>query len=86
MTTANKSIMAFNLSFLFNETAILEEGMKQLLSWVENGSLKVGKVTPYPLRDVAQAHRDLESAQTVGKLVLTMDGDSKESESHMKSE
>lgn len=78
MTTANKSIMAFNLSFLFNETRILEEAMRQLLAWVENGSLKVGKVTTYPLKDVARAHRDLESGQTVGKLVLTMDDVSSE--------
>ena len=71
MTTANKSIMAFNLSFLFSETRILKEAMEQLLAWVEDGSLKVAKVTKYPLKDVGQAHRDLESGQTVGKLVLT---------------
>ena len=28
------------------------------------------QLTTYPLADVARAHRDIESGQTVGKLVL----------------
>ena len=78
MTTENKSVLAFNLSFLFDRQDILEESMAQLLYWVKQGLLKVSKVTPYPLKDVAKAHRDLESGQTVGKLVLTMDKQDKE--------
>ena len=65
--------MAFNLSFLFDRRDILEESMAQLLYWVKQGTLKVGKVTPYPLKQVAKAHSDLESGKTMGKLVLTMD-------------
>ena len=63
--------MAFNLSFLFGQTEILTEAMQQLLSWVENGSLRVCQVQEYPLKDAGQAHSDLESGKTVGKLVLT---------------
>lgn len=33
-----------------------------------SGSLP--KITPYPLEDVARAQRDLESGETIGKLVL----------------
>ena len=73
MTSENKSIMAFNLSFLFDRRDILEESMTQLLYWVKQGTLKVSKVTPYPLNQVAKAHSDLESGKTIGKLVLTMD-------------
>ena len=65
--------MAFNLSFLFDRRDILEESMTQLLYWVKHGTLKVSKVTPYPLKQVAKAHSDLESGKTMGKLVLTMD-------------
>ena len=73
MTSENKSIMAFNLSFLFDRRDILEESMAQLLYWVKQGTLKISKVTPYPLKQVAKAHSDLESGKTMGKLVLTMD-------------
>ncbi|XP_032230482.2 synaptic vesicle membrane protein VAT-1 homolog [Nematostella vectensis] len=72
MTTANKSIMAFNLSFMFDQIELLAGAMKQIIGWVEEGQLKVARVSSYPLKQVAMAHRDLESAQTVGKLVLTM--------------
>ena len=68
MTTENKSVMAFNLRFLFDIRGILEERMTQLVNWVKQGLLKVSKVTK-----ADTAHRDLESGQTVGKLVLTMD-------------
>ena len=73
MTTENKSVMAFNLSFLFDRRDILEESMSQLLNWVKQDLLKVSKVTKYPLSEAGRAHRDIESGQTVGKLVLTMD-------------
>lgn len=65
--------MAFNLSFLFDLRDLLAESMAQLLHWVQQGKLKVGKVTTYPLKEAGKAHRDIESGQTVGKLVLTMD-------------
>ena len=74
MTNENKSVMAFNLSFLFDRRDLLEESMTQLLQWVQRGLLKVGKVTTHPLKEAGKAHSDLESGQTVGKLVLTMDG------------
>ena len=70
LTTDSKSVLAFNLSYLFERTDSLEEGMTRLWTWLEQGQLRPPKVTTYPLDDVACAHRDLESGQTVGKLVL----------------
>ena len=86
MTTANKSVKAFNLSFMFDLKPLLEEGMIQLMDWVREGSLRVPKVTTYQLCDVSRAHRDLESGNTVGKLVLTMDGNRDTSDKHTKQE
>jgi NADPH2:quinone reductase len=43
---------------------------KELLDWVADGSLRVRIHQAYPLRDAAQAQRDLESRATTGKLVL----------------
>lgn len=70
MTEENRSVMAFNLSYLFERRDMLEQGMRRLLEWAEAGRLVPPPITRYPLDHVADAHRDLESAQTVGKLVL----------------
>ena len=42
----------------------------QVLRWIEDKTLDVLVDRIYPLRDAASAHRDLESQQTVGKLLL----------------
>jgi NADPH:quinone reductase-like Zn-dependent oxidoreductase len=70
MTTENRSVMAFNLSYLFDRVELMKEGMTQLLGWLERGELKMPTITPYRMEDVAAAHRDLEAGRTVGKLVL----------------
>lgn len=72
MTSANKSIITFNLSFLFDRVDLLSEAMTDLFKWYEEGKIKAPKVSTYPLDKVADAHRDLESGSTVGKLVLTV--------------
>ena len=67
--------MGFNLSYMFSEKERLKEYYTDLFSWVADGSLKVAKVTEFPMKDVAAAHRALESGSTVGKLVLLTEGD-----------
>lgn len=71
LTNDNKSVLAFNLSYLFDELELLREGIALMLQHLEDDALKLPRITTYPLEEVARAHRDLESAQTVGKLVLT---------------
>ena len=70
LTNENKSVMAFNLSYLFPRTEVLAEAMGQLLGWLEQGRIDPPRVKEYPLERVAEAHRDLESGKTIGKLVL----------------
>lgn len=70
MTTASKSVLAFNLSYMFEEQWLLDEAMTQLSAWLADGKVTPPPTTTYPLDRVADAHRDLESGQTVGKLVL----------------
>ena len=70
MTAANKSVLAFNLSFLFDRQDIFEPAMDKILDWVDSGKLRVPAVADYALADVRRAHAALESGQTVGKLVL----------------
>jgi len=70
MTGENRSVLAFNLSYLFEHNERLRELMERLLGWWREGRLTLPKLTTYPLDRVADAHRDLESGQTIGKLVL----------------
>jgi NADPH2:quinone reductase len=42
----------------------------QVMHWIEDGTLDVLIDRAYPLEDAVTAHRDLESQQTVGKLLL----------------
>ena len=70
MTTENKGVVAFNLSFLFGRTDLLHAAVNDLTTWMETGSIQVPKVRSFALADVAHAHRALESGETTGKLVL----------------
>ena len=71
MADENKSVMAFNLSFLFDRQDLLTEGMQTILTWLKEGKIRSLPVKEYPFTEVAQAQRDIESGCTVGKLALT---------------
>ena len=70
MTNLNKSVLAFNLSYLFEERQILEDAMEQLLGWVREKKIAAPPVTTFPLDRAADAHKAIESGTTKGKLVL----------------
>ncbi len=48
----------------------LERGAKELFEVIGSGAVRIEIGQTYPLRDVAQAHRDLEGRRTVGSTVL----------------
>ena len=48
----------------------LLEGVRDLFGVIENGAVKIAINHRYGLRDVAQAHRDLEARKTTGSAVL----------------
>lgn len=70
MTRENKSVLAFNLSFLGDRAELLDRGMTWLLEELASGRLEPPRTTEYRFDDVAAAHRALESGTTTGKLVL----------------
>jgi len=70
MTQDNKSLIAFNLSYLLHRRDLLEEAMGDLINWVEAGKIKAPALQEFPCEKVADAHRALESGKTVGKLIL----------------
>lgn len=58
---------------LWHYTATREELLARagdVFSWIANGLLKLRVHRTYPLADAAEAHRLLESRQSVGKLLL----------------
>jgi len=71
MVKANKSVMGFNISYLFERQDILGEGLDFTMRKLADKTFRPLPVTTYPFEDVAKAHRDIESGKTTGKLVLT---------------
>ncbi|HSW15502.1 MAG TPA: medium chain dehydrogenase/reductase family protein [Solimonas sp.] len=76
LTVDNRSVLGFNLSFLSERADLLIPAMTQILDGIARGELRPPPLQIYPLAEVARAHRDLESGQTQGKLILAM-GDKK---------
>jgi NADPH:quinone reductase-like Zn-dependent oxidoreductase len=70
MVDANKGVVAFNLSYLFDQESLLTEAMTRMLGELEQGVLRPLPVSELPLADAAGAHRALQSGSTVGKLAL----------------
>ena len=72
MTNENKGVLAFNLSYLFDEMPLFHEAIADLLAGLERGELKPLPVTALPFEQVAEAHRLLHSGSTVGKIALVL--------------
>lgn len=71
LTGENKSVHGFNLSYLFAEDSLLKDSMTELLGWTKQGAITPVPVTQVvALSEVADAHRQLESGLTTGKIVL----------------
>ncbi len=72
MTDANRSVLAFNLSYLFDEISIFEEALAEIVPELERGVLRPLPVTKVPFENVGEAHRMLHSGTSVGKVVLAL--------------
>lgn len=70
MTDKNRGVLAFNLSYLFDEVELFSGALDFLVNGLESGRLSPLPVTEYPLERASDAHRALQSGETVGKLAL----------------
>jgi len=70
MHDKNYSLVTFNLSFLFHRIDLLKSATEDLVNWFSDGKIMLPPIKTYPFTESAQAHRDLQSGKTVGKLVL----------------
>lgn len=73
LTTENKSLLAFNLSFLFDRSEVLAEALAELWPLAERGVLRPLETQAVAWTEVAAAQRALEGGATQGKLVLRFD-------------
>ena len=70
MTQANKSLITFNLSYLFDKKEMFQEAILDLVKMIEEKKIAGPQVTVFPFEKVAEAHKVLESGQTTGKIIL----------------
>lgn len=59
-----------SLAHYVSDPKELRRRASDLFQWIEQGKLKIQVHKIYPLEDAAEAHRDLESRKTTGKLLL----------------
>jgi NADPH:quinone reductase-like Zn-dependent oxidoreductase len=71
MTKTNRSVLAFNLSYLFERLDFITDGLDFILDKINNKTFKPLPVTTYKFQDVIKAHQAIESGKT-GKLPTTL--------------
>lgn len=71
MVKANKSVVGFNVSYLYERQDVVNEGLSFIIGKLRSKTFRALPVTRYDFGDVAQAHKAIESGETTGKLVLT---------------
>jgi NADPH:quinone reductase-like Zn-dependent oxidoreductase len=66
----NKSILAFNVSFLFDDEELIGDCFDYLIENINNGLIRPLPIKTYSFDNVVKAHQDIQSGKTIGKLVL----------------
>lgn len=72
MTTHNKGVIGFNISFLFQEEHLISECMEGVQGMAASGKIIPIPVTEIPFNKVVDAHQFIESGNSVGKIVLVV--------------
>jgi NADPH:quinone reductase-like Zn-dependent oxidoreductase len=70
LTNRNRSVMACNLSYLFERKTEFLPAVDKLVALADDRRIEPPRVTEFSLGEVARAHRAIESGTTTGKLVL----------------
>jgi NADPH:quinone reductase-like Zn-dependent oxidoreductase len=68
LTTSNKSIMGFNLSFFVDEIPLLGLLYDQVTDWFQAGQLQCPRIVEMDMSEIAAAHDLIQSGTSVGKL------------------
>ena len=71
LTTSNKSVLGFNLSFFVDEIEMLGTLYNQISTWVQTGELQCPRVVEMKMSDIADAHALIQSGKSIGKIVIS---------------
>jgi NADPH2:quinone reductase len=66
----NHILQGFGLASYFAKPDLMQEAYQYLFSQAATGKLKVHIGQTFPLKDAAEAHRQMENRKTTGKTVL----------------
>ncbi|KAF0995841.1 quinone oxidoreductase [Geobacillus sp. TFV-3] len=66
----NWLVIGFFLPQIMKKRVLYEQSLRELLAWVQEGSLKLMIGGVYPLEQAAEVHRLLQGRKTHGKLLL----------------
>lgn len=67
----NISQTGFNLAwYIRNKTMDWQKALEEVIGLVAQGKLKIETTNTFPLKDAAEAHRQIEARRTTGKVVL----------------
>jgi NADPH:quinone reductase-like Zn-dependent oxidoreductase len=72
LLSVNKGIFGFNLGTLTGKERYFSEAVKELLVRYEQGVIRphIGRI--FPFDEIVEAHRFLQTRQSVGKVVVTL--------------
>jgi NADPH2:quinone reductase len=66
-------VSAFWLFTVTRTPRVAQQGVRQVLEWIESGKIHLRIGLKLPLKQAAEAHRRMEARQTTGKIVLTVE-------------
>jgi NADPH:quinone reductase len=70
LVSDNLILQGFGLASYFEKPDLMQEAYQYLFSQTATGKLKVHVGQTFPLKDAAEAHKQMESRKTTGKTVL----------------
>jgi len=70
MTLESKAVLGFNLSFFADEVAVIKAYLAQVDEWVVSKELKLPNTVVFEMDKIGEAHRLIQSGQSVGKIVV----------------
>jgi NADPH2:quinone reductase len=66
----NQSVIGFFLPQIMRKPELLQPSMKELMTYVAEGKLKLTIGEVHPLEDAARVHTLMQSRKTKGKVIL----------------
>ena len=72
LMSSSRAVIGLNLLTLWDDRGTLEEYVEPLRAWAEAGRIRPVVAEAFPLEHGADAHRYVQEARNVGKVVLTV--------------